>query len=733
MMMDSVSQELPFSPPAETAPAASPLPFVEGELPRPKSSPLYKLSLSLVSLAMILLPALYLGIIGLCCWAVCRYAAGIEINANGGPAFVIGNVIYNAIVYVIPLSIGVAFIAFLIKPLFAPGQEADEAFPLNHADAPQLFALIGWICRSLNAPIPSRVDVNLSVNAAARFRSGIRSLFGNDLVLEFGLPLAAGLNLSQFAGVIAHEYGHFSQGAAMRAGYLIRLVNNWFYRAVYERDRWDDALRDGSERIHWAWWLRTLFYLARLGIWLARRILWLLMWTGHILSSLLSRQMEFDADIYEIRLCGSETFTANQRRLRQLDLGAAAAQKLLIQKWKQEHKLFDEIPSLIVSQAAEIPADIQARHHSARDSRPARLFDFHPSDAERIRRARAMNEPGIFHSSAPAASLFADFSELSRRITTAHYREMIGAPFKEDLLISAERPAKRVESALPIAEDGLEHYFLGVPTVLRPIFISEDKTKTVRQAGPLIAAILSNRTAMDRLMPAAQTAYTRLHEADARFLQAHQAARLLEAGFQFDPADFQLTTDELEHAIAQTAEALRAANAGMFPFEDAARTRLGDTIQLLRLCQAITLIPDARRLDDEARQWVWVLSRLETVFEPLLELRKDCAALDMLLQYRRRQPSADNLAATLENLCADIQERVNAIQQLTESTRYPFAHPAGEIFVSQYLRNTEFCPDPFELALREGNRHVEKAIALHQRLLTALVAICENVERHVLS
>jgi hypothetical protein len=116
----------------------------------------------------------------------------------------------------------------------------------------------------------------------------------------------------------------------------------------------------------------------------------------------------------------------------------------------------------------------------------------------------------------------------------------------------------------------------------------------------------------------------------------------------------------------------------------------------------------------------------------LLELRKDCAALDTLLQYRRRKLSADNLAATLDELSAGIQERINSIQQQTESIRYPFEHPAGQIFVSQYFRNTEYHADPFELILREGNSHVEKSVALHQRLLGGLVAICEEVERHAI-
>jgi hypothetical protein len=549
-------------------------------------------------------------------------------------------------------------------------------------------------------------------------------------VLELGLSLAAGMNLSQFAGVIAHEYGHFSQGGAMRARVLIRRINAWFYRVVYERDKWDCALIALSEREDQGLLVISLAYLARLGIWFSRRILWVLMWIGHALNSLLARQMEFNADEYEISFVGSETFIQGMRRARQLNLGMDVAMKRLLDNWSAKGKLFDQLPKLVVSCANEISAESQGRLHAAISARGTRFFDSHPSDAERIQRATAAAQPGIFHAVAPATTLFANFPELARRATLSVYQSVLGRELPADSLISAEQTARQTEHDPALDEQRLESYFLGVPTALRPIFIAENKTVAVRRPETVIAAILSNRAAMDRLLPAAQAAYARLHEADARFLQAAQAAHLLQAGFPFDPADFNLAGNDPEAAQMETTRVLRSANAALHPFEEAARLRLADTVQLLHLCQAVTVIPDAQRLEADAREWVWVLSRLQPVFEPLLELRKDCAALDILLQYRRRRVSADNLAATLEDLSAGIQERINAIQQQTESIRYPFEHPAGQIFVSQYLRNTQYHADPFELILREGNSHVEKSVALHQRLLGGLVVICEEVERH---
>jgi Zn-dependent protease with chaperone function len=44
------------------------------------------------------------------------------------------------------------------------------------------------------------------------------------------------LKAQELSEVLAHEFGHFSQGFGMRATYLIRSVNFWFTKVVYHRD-----------------------------------------------------------------------------------------------------------------------------------------------------------------------------------------------------------------------------------------------------------------------------------------------------------------------------------------------------------------------------------------------------------------------------------------------------------------------------------------------------------------
>jgi Zn-dependent protease with chaperone function len=714
---------------AVSAPGVSfPLQFVHGELQRPKISLRYRLGLAAVSLAMVLLPVLYVALIIAFAYAVYFYAVNFQAILEWPLRGMTGWTV-KLLAYFGPLFVGTLLAFFLVKPLFARRAEQRDHFSLNHADAPQLFSLIGWICRSLDAPIPSRIDVNCSVNASAGFRAGARSIFGNDIILTLGLPLIAGMDLGQFAAVVAHEYGHFSQGAGMRASYLIRQINSWFFRVVHERDAWDLQLIDAShdERAS----VSVFFYFARLGVWFARSILWVFMALGQALSCFLDRQMEFDADRYATRTSGAQSFIQMIRRLHQLHLGSLAAGRQLATTWKKEKKLFDQIPEFIVSRADEIPAETQDRHYVKAFKRKTGLFDTHPSDTERIQRALQANDAGVFHSTAPAGSLFADFPALSRKITLAYYRGLIGRDFSPALLISVEQTRRQAGHDGAADRQHIQRYFLGVAAPFRPMALPETQALTVPSRAELMVENRYFRRRMEQLLPAAREAVAAFNDADARLLLVWQASHLLQAGFQFDPADFYLADTEAGRAQAEAWEAQQEALAGLQPFENAGKARLANALRLLRL-PAAGRVPNAAQLQDEAREMIWVLARLGEVFEGLLQLRKDSAALEALLQRRRNRESADNLEPVLENLCAGLQENINQIQQKLSYVRHPFQRAAEQVTVSDYARNKEYDPDRFEQVLREGRSHCEKLFALHDRLAARLIAIGEQAEKAVL-
>jgi hypothetical protein len=166
---------------------------------------------------------------------------GVGSGRNAGRAVVLAFLAYLA-----PIVAGAGLVLFMIKPLFAKPATDSGRRTLKPEDEPLLFEFVDWICKAVNSPRPRRIDIDCNINASASFRRGILSMAGNDLVLTLGMPLVAGLTMRQFGGVLAHEFGHFAQGAGMRLSFLIRSISYWFTRVVYERDAWDEKLADFS-------------------------------------------------------------------------------------------------------------------------------------------------------------------------------------------------------------------------------------------------------------------------------------------------------------------------------------------------------------------------------------------------------------------------------------------------------------------------------------------------------
>jgi hypothetical protein len=223
-------------PPASDQPSAAELVAAfEGTIARTRVSFFYRVGLVLVSLLMVLLPLVYVAMIGAAVWGVYEYATHFLFLVKGmrGGIYVY---LIKLVLYIAPLFAGGVLVFFMIKPLFARRPPQAQPLAMNPALQPALYAVIARISDLVGAPMPVRIDLDCNLNASAGFRKGASSLLSNDLVLTIGLPLVAGLNLRQFVGVVAHEFGHFSQGFGLRLSYLIRSINLWFARVVYERD-----------------------------------------------------------------------------------------------------------------------------------------------------------------------------------------------------------------------------------------------------------------------------------------------------------------------------------------------------------------------------------------------------------------------------------------------------------------------------------------------------------------
>jgi Zn-dependent protease with chaperone function len=386
--------------------SSSPEQAFTGGIRPAKLSFFYQGGLGIVALTMVLLPVIYIALIIAMGWLVWWHLLNDTMMFENlhGRATLIALVLYLG-----PAVVGVIFILFLVKPLFSRAPKPPPPLKLLEANEPQLFALVRKVCEVVGAPVPREIRLDAQVNASAGFRWGWLSFFTHDLVLTIGLLMAAGMTMRQLTGVLAHEFGHFAQGAGMRFSFIIRSVNGWFARVVYERDHWDERLEDWATTENL--WLKLVFLLAKGGVWMGRKVLWCLMQAGHAISCFMSRQMEFDADSYEAKVAGSDEFPRTAERLRLLSVAHGAAMNDAYQTF-QTKELPDDLPALVVWRESTMQEKVRGEIEKAVQESRTAWNHTHPADADRVKAALALQEPGVFHLEAPAAELFSDAGPL---------------------------------------------------------------------------------------------------------------------------------------------------------------------------------------------------------------------------------------------------------------------------------------------------------------------------------
>ncbi len=419
-------------------------------MPPSRPSPLYRLGLALVTLAMLILPCLYVALTALAGYSVYYFATHYFGEIWDWP---IGNsrigLFLKFICSFTPLVVGGVIALFMVKPLFARRAARMHPLALDPQVEPRVYEMVQEICRAVAAPAPRRIELNCELNASAHFDRGVRGFLGNDLILTLGMPLIAGLTQRELAGVIAHEFGHFRQGAGMRLSYLIRRVNGWFARVVYERDALDEAIASWSETEEL--WIGIMAGCARLGVWVSRGVLWVLMMAGHAITALLLRQMEYDADRAEVRIAGSAAFESTMLKLASLGYVLSEIHGEMSKVWRKQLQLPDNLPVLVEYRAAHLSPGQREKVENEVGLTKTGLLDTHPSAADRVQAARRLGEAGLEISDEPAPRLFDNFDTVSRLVTLAHYEDDLNVPTSPDFLIPLEQLIRSKTDPAPAA------------------------------------------------------------------------------------------------------------------------------------------------------------------------------------------------------------------------------------------------------------------------------------------
>lgn len=328
--------------------------------------------------------------------------------------FLVGGLVLLAL-WIPVLHMGFAIFGFLLSG----STSRPEARALTRESQPVLYEYVDQICERVEAPKPSRIDLDCDFNASAAFRRGWLSFGKDDLVLTLGVPLIAALNSEQLASVIAHEFGHFRQRRGMRATFLILGLVNWFIVAAHmdeeeeERHFSDPDADDVGAAV-----IDGIFTISR----------WVMLgmaYTGHAIGSALSRDMEYDADRYAIRLAGSKAFMHGMNRVERFGVAHSIA-IMNLQMLFFRGVCIDNIPRFMMHIAKTMPATKVQEIAKDMEARRQRLMDSHPPTVERIKVAKELSEPGIVQLPRPAMDLVDHWVGLCENITLDFYCEVTG-------------------------------------------------------------------------------------------------------------------------------------------------------------------------------------------------------------------------------------------------------------------------------------------------------------------
>ncbi len=326
--------------------------------------------------------------------------------------------------------------AFLVKGLFfvRKGQIGD-AIEVRAQDEPALFAFLHRVADESGAPRPHRVFLTPDVNASVFYDLSVRNLvWPSKKNLNIGLGLVNVLTLDELKAVLAHEFGHFAQ-RTMAVGTWVYVASHAIGAIVARRDGFDrflDGISGIDLRIAWIGWLM------RLVVWSIRVVLDTAFRGLVVVQRALSREMEFQADLVSVSLCGSDSLVHALRRLGPADDAMNRAMAYATKAGRAGTPVADlySIQTLMLDRMRQVwndpalgtvpprPDGDAARHRVFTRSiaEVPRMWATHPPSHEREENAKRVYVPSPLDER-PAWVVFADAEALRRRLTAHLYAE----------------------------------------------------------------------------------------------------------------------------------------------------------------------------------------------------------------------------------------------------------------------------------------------------------------------
>ncbi len=633
----------------------------------------------------------------------------------------------------VPIVGGSAMFVALLKPLLAGESSDQEQRYLKREAEPFLFEWVQRIAEAVGAPAPSAIAVDCRVNAGASYRGGVLGAWRNDLVLTIGLPLVEGLTVRQLTGVLAHELGHFSQGWARRCGAAAQAVLQWFGRAVYERDEWDEWLARWSTQ--GTSYNMVPLLLARFVVWLTRKLLFCFLWVGHAVTFYLFRQREYDADQYEAYVAGSECFSRTMSRMVELEVGRLAAVDDLASLW-EEGRLVDSLPSLIVANRELIDERTQRRLRRLVESEREGVFSTHPAMRKRVAFVRSLQAPGLLQlppqlERAPARVLFRNYERLAKAATLLFYRRALDKPIEPERLCPTEEVLRRRQEERAIAKTLARFFQVKLPP-FRPLPLPKSLTDPPQDVPAELRELKAARQEMLHLLPRARAILKEYSDTQSELNELLVVATFKQAGVSLFRVRLKnkrlrwLSLTKVNERRDGLQRKLGRLSGHLYHFEAAVARRMAAALRLLQ-------VPSVQRKVERGqdRQFevyslqddVQFLGSLADELGPLHAAVKRALLLTHVLSQEQHPAAAERLLETVRLL----YDRLVHYYQHMGTRLYPLDHAQRDLQLRDYL--IPELPDEAEWSVIPAvDTFLDRFQLLYSRLYARLAVAAEQVE-----
>jgi len=224
---------------------------------------------------------------------------------------------YTLMIGVGLVSLGVFILAFLFKFLFKKHTvDRSHLIEITKENEPKLFQFINEIVEEVGTTFPKKIYLSSDVNASVFYDSSFWSLFFPvKKNLQIGVGLVNAISKQELKGILAHEFGHFSQ-KSMKVGSYVYYVNQIIFNMLYENDSFDTSIQNwGNSSGYISFFLSIAVAIIRGIQWILKKMYSLI----NISYLALSREMEFHADEVAANVAGSKSLQDSLLRMDLVD------------------------------------------------------------------------------------------------------------------------------------------------------------------------------------------------------------------------------------------------------------------------------------------------------------------------------------------------------------------------------------------------------------------------------